>query len=131
MKMKTKLSLSLGLLAAPLALLAWSPEKAYIESYPSRDDAPVPISVTTPEVSSKYAGRQVRLEFVVDPTGTPTGIQSVTPGANAELVSLVTAAVAQWRFSPAFVDGKPVARKVVLPVNIVADFGPVSLFALN
>ena len=129
MNTKSKLTLSLGLLAAPLALMAWSPEKAYVESYRTRTDTPSPTSVVMPEVSSKFAGTKVVLEFVVDPTGKPTSITSVTPGADAELVAAVTDAVSQWKFSPALVDGKPVARKVALPVNIVSDNG--SRFAAN
>ena len=131
MKTKSKLTLSLGLLAAPLALMAWTPEKAYIESYRTRSETPVPTSVITPEVSSKFAGKQVVLEFVVDPAGKPTSITSVTPGADAELVAAVTEAVSQWKFSPAHVAGKPVARKVVLPVNIVANPDSASRFAAN
>jgi TonB family protein len=130
MNMKSKLTLSLGLLAAPLALMAWSPEKAYVESYRGRSDTPVPTSVIMPEVSHKFAGKQVVLEFVVDPTGKPTFITSVTPGADAELVASVAEAVSQWKFSPVLVDGKPVARKVALPVNIVS-FDNGSRFALN
>jgi TonB family protein len=129
MNTKSKLTLSLGLLAAPLALMAWSPEKAYVESYRNRTDTPVPTSVIMPEVSSKFTGTQVVLEFVVDPTGKPTSITSVTPGANAELVATVTSAVSQWKFTPALVNGKPVARKVALPVNIVAGVDNAPLFA--
>ena len=131
MNTKSKLTLSLGLLAAPLALMAWTPEKAYIESYRVRGETLAPTSVVTPEVSSRFAGKQVVLEFVVDPTGKPTSITSVTPGASAELVATVTDAVSQWKFSPAVVDGKPVARKVALPVNIVAYNDNVSRFAAN
>ena len=132
MKTKSKLVLSLGLFAAPLALLAWSPEKAYVESYRTHTgDTPVPTSVIMPEVSSKFTGKQVVLEFVVDPTGKPTSITSVTPGADAALVATVTEAVSQWKFSPALVDGKPVARKVALPVNIVAYNDNASRFAAN
>jgi hypothetical protein len=122
MNTKSKLALSLGLLALPLALLAKSPEKTYVESYLGRSGIPVPVSVVTPEVSPRFAGEQVTLEFVVDATGKPTLIAPVTPGANAELVSAVTAAVAQWKFSPALVAGLPVAKKVILPVNIVDSF---------
>jgi TonB family protein len=130
MKIKSKLTLSLGLLAAPLALMAMSPEKAYVESYRGRSDTPVPTSVIMPEVSAKFAGTKVVLEFVVDTTGKPTSITSVTPGANAELVSSVAEAVSQWKFAPAVVDGKPVARKVALPVTIaLVENG--SRFALN
>ena len=42
MNTKSKLTLSLGLLALPLALVAKSPEKAYVESYRGRTDIPAP-----------------------------------------------------------------------------------------
>jgi TonB family protein len=129
MNTKSKLILSLGLLAAPLAVMAWSPEKAYVESYRARTDGPVPTSVIMPEVSSRHVGKQVVLEFVVDPTGKPTSITSSTPGASAELIAAVTEAVSQWKFNPAYVNGKPVARKVALPVNIVASPDSSSRFA--
>jgi TonB family protein len=122
MNTKSKLALSLGLLVAPLALMAKSPEKAYVESYRGRTDIPAPIAVVTPAVESRFAGQQVTLEFVVDATGKPMLISSATPGADTELVAAVSAAVAQWKFSPALVNGLPVAKKVVLPVNIVDTF---------
>ena len=122
MNTKSKLALSLGLLVVPLALLAKSPEKAYVESYLGRDGVPVPVSVVTPEVAPRFAGQKVMLEFVVDPTGKPTHLASVTPGADAELVAAVSDAVTQWKFAPALVAGLPVAKKVVLPVTIVDSF---------
>lgn len=132
MNTKSKLILSLGLLVAPLALVAAdSTEQAYVESYRNRADGPIPTTVIAPEVSSRFAGRQVVLEFVVDVTGKPTGIKSVTPGAHAELVNTVAEAVARWKFSPALVDGQAVSRKVVLPVNIVANSHLGTRYALN
>jgi TonB family protein len=131
MNTKSKIALSLGLLAAPLALLAKSPESAYVESYHGRTDIPVPVSVVSPEVDSRYAGQQVTLEFVVDTAGKPTLIASNSPKADAELVAAVTAAVSQWQFAPALVNGLPVARKVALPVNIVDRFGSGTRFAVN
>ena len=131
MNTKSKLVLSLGLLVAPLALLAKSPEKAYVESYLGRSGTPVPVSVVSPEVESRFAGQKVMLEFVVDPTGTPTHIASATPGADAELVASVSDAVAQWKFAPALVDGKPVAYKVALPVTIVDSLDAATRLALK
>jgi len=131
MNTKSKLALSLGLLVVPLALLAKSPEKAYVDAYQGRSGIPVPVSVVMPEVASRFAGEKVVLEFVVDPTGKPTLIASTTPGADAELVASVTAAVAQWKFAPVLVDGKPVARKVVLPVNIVDSLDNASRLAMR
>jgi TonB family protein len=119
MKAKSILALSLGLLFAPFALLASTPEKSYVESYHARTDIPVPISVVTPSVAPEFAGHQVELEFVVNTAGKPTSIASLSPEADRDLVKTVIAAVAQWKFSPALVDGEAVARKVVLPVTIV------------
>jgi TonB family protein len=73
----------------------------------------------------------VVLEFVVDAAGKPTSITSITPDAEAELVAAVSEAVSQWKFSPVLVDGKPVARKVALPVNIVANLGALTGYAFN
>ena len=131
MNTKSKIVLSLGLLLAPLALLAKSSESAYVESYHGRTDIPVPISVVTPEVDARFAGQQVVLEFVVDPTGKPTQLASATPAVDAELMASVVAAVEKWQFAPALTDGKPVARKVALPVKIVDRFDRPSRFALN
>lgn len=131
MNTKSKIALSLGLLAVPLAMLAKSPEKAYVESYLGRSGIPVPVSVVTPEVESRFAGTQVTLEFVVDATGKPVLITSATPGADAGLVAAVSAAVAQWKFSPALADGLPVARKVMLPVTIVDSFDSAARYAMK
>ncbi len=132
MNTKSKLALSLGLLVAPLALVAAdSTEKAYVESYRNRADGPIPTSVVKPDVSYRFAGKQVVLEFVVDATGKPTEIKAVTPGVDTELVNTVAEAVARWKFSPALVDGKPVARKVALPVNIVANLDSATRYAFN
>ncbi len=131
MNTKSKIALSLGLLVAPLALLAKSPEKAYVESYRGRTDIPAPISVITPVVEPKFAGQQVALEFVVDVTGKPTAIKAAAPGSDAELVSVVTSAVSQWKFSPAKVNGIAVPMKVVLPVTIVDSLDNAAVVAMK
>jgi TonB family protein len=130
MNTKSKILLSLGLLAAPLALTAKSPESAYVESYQGRADIPVPVSVVMPEVSSRYIGEQVIIEFVVDELGKPTLLTSAKADVDSELLTAVLAAVAQWQFAPAVVDGKPMARKVMLPVMIVNQSGTTSPFSL-
>jgi TonB family protein len=131
MNTKSKIVISLGLLLAPFALMAKSPETAYVESYHGRTDIPVPVSVIMPEVSSRFVGQQVVLEFVVDTAGKPTLIASDSPAANSELVASVLSAVEQWQFAPALADGKPVARKVVLPVKIVDAFDSSNRYAIN
>jgi hypothetical protein len=131
MNTKSKIVLSLGLLAVPFALWAKSPESAYVESYRGRTGIPVPLSVVMPELEAKYSGQTVVFEFVVDATGKPVLIAPAAPSADADLVASVTAAITQWRFAPALVDGLPVARKVALPVNIVGQFDNAPRFAVK
>ena len=131
MNTKTKLALSLGWIAAPLAMMAKTPEKAYVESYHGRTGIPVPVTVVTPDVDARYAGTRVVLEFVVDATGKPTAIAPASKDADPELVAAITAAVAQWQFAPAVVNGKPVARKVELPVNVVDSFDSATRYAMK
>ena len=59
MNTKSKLALSLGLLVAPLALVAAdSTEKAYVESYRNRADGPVPTtSLSSPREMLSGASR--------------------------------------------------------------------------
>lgn len=130
-KSKLVLSLSLGLLAAPFALMANTSEKSYVDAYRGRTDIPRPISVVTPSIDAEYAGQQLSIEFVVDVSGKPTLITSRTPEASKELVASVTAAVEQWKFAPALEAGQPVSRKVVLPINIVDTFAADNRFAAN
>lgn len=131
MNTKSKIVLSLGLLAVPFALWAKSPESAYVESYRGRTGIPVPLSVVMPELEAKYTGQSVVFEFVVDATGKPVQIAPAAPNIDAELVASVTAAITQWRFAPALVNGRPVARKVALPVNIVGQFDNATRFAVK
>jgi hypothetical protein len=131
MNTKSKLVLSLGLLVAPIALVAKTPETAYVESYHNRTDIPVPISVVSPDIDPKYSGEKVVLEFVVDTAGKPVQIASASAGSDAELVATVSAAISHWQFAPALVNGRPVARKVMLPVDIVGPAGNGSLFAMK
>lgn len=131
MNAKSKLVLSLGLLALPLALWAKSPGSAYVDSYHGRTDIPVPISVVMPEISAQYAGRQVTLEFVVDAKGQPGQIAASLPKVDAELMASITTAIKQWRFAPALINGLPVAKKVALPLLIVDSLDADSRLAMN
>lgn len=116
--MKMKAMLSLGLLALPLALSGKTVAQKYIESYQGRSDIPVPVSVIMPEVDAVHRDQTVKIEFIVDASGVPGAFAPVTD-ANRVAAEAVIKAVAQWKFAPAQVGGRPVARKVALPVNIV------------
>lgn len=126
----TKLILSLGLLAAPLALSAKSPEEAYLESYSGRTDMPVPLKVVTPSIASEYAGQTVNLEFVIDEAGTPRQI-SVRESVSRALASELTSSVARWKFVPLKRDGKAVSARVILPMQITDALGDATKLAAN
>lgn len=127
-----KIVLSLGVLAVPLALPAKTSEQAYVESYTSRTDVPVPVSVVAPtKVSSRYAGQLVRLDFVVDAAGNVRDITVATPAA-ASLVEPLKEALAQWKFSPArTATGEPVAMKASVPFRIVDTYRTNAVVAMN
>lgn len=130
MKTVSKLIMLISLLAAPLALLAKTPEEAYLESYKNRTDMPVPVKVVTPTVAADYAGTAVKLEFTIDGTGLPKDI-TVLDSVPVDLAKTLTTAVAGWKFQPLIRGGKAVATKVVLPVRIVDGLGYASVFAVN
>ncbi len=119
MKTVSKMILLAGLLAAPLALKAWTSEEAYIASYTGRTNTPVPVKVISPRVDSEYAGTTVKLTFVVDAEGTPKDV-TVIDAVPANLARTLTAAINSWKFQPMTRDGKAVPAKVVLPVNITS-----------
>lgn len=114
---KLVLLLSAGALASVVASAA-TPERAYLESCRKAPGVPVPVRVVTPLVGPEFIGATVQLQFVVDAQGRPVDV-SVQSSPDRELGLQVVDAVKQWRFQPAEVDGKAVATKVALPVNII------------
>jgi Gram-negative bacterial TonB protein C-terminal len=120
MNIKSKLALSLVLIAMPLALRATSFEEAYLERYRPHGPEPAPIAIVVPKVDSEFVGKEFTLKFVVDPSGRPRQIASATADADPVLVSEVASALRRWKFRPAYRNGEPVTRKVELPVSIVA-----------
>lgn len=130
MKTVSKLILLSSLIAAPLALLAKTPEETYLESYKNRTDTPVPLKVVTPQVASDYAGLVIKLEFTVDGAGLPKDI-TVLDSVPYDLEKSLTSAVANWKFHPLVREGKAVSAKVVLPMRIVDPLGSASKLAAN
>jgi Gram-negative bacterial TonB protein C-terminal len=120
MNIKSKLALSLVLIATPLALRAFSSNEVYLEYYRSHNPELAPLAIVVPKVNSEFVGKEFTLKFNVDPSGHPRHIVSATPDADPLLVSEVANALRRWRFSPANRNGDPVIRKVELPVSIVA-----------
>jgi protein TonB len=119
MKQNNKLALLLGIGALlPFAASAKSLEQSYIESARQGTGIPVPISVVAPHVDGYDIGQSVQVEFVVDTTGKPSAI-NIKSTSDRDFAEAVVDAVKQWRFTPAQLNGSPVATKVVLPVRVV------------
>jgi protein TonB len=119
MKAVSKLVLlSAGLLSPLFAFASSSQERTYLETCRKDPQVPVPITVVSPSVSADYNGSVVQLEFLVREDGRPIEF-SIKSTPDDVLATAVVAAVKQWRFQPAEVDGKPVAKKCALPVKIV------------
>ena len=88
------------------------------------------VSVVRPEISNAEPGTVVELVFVVDETGVPGEIEVRSDSGDSSVVRNLVDAVAQWRFAPLLnAEGRPVARKVLLPVHIVDEVEDNRLFA--
>jgi periplasmic protein TonB len=114
---KLALLLSLGALL-PVAASAMTLEQSYIESCRKGTDVPVPVAVVAPRVAGFDIGEAVRVEFVVDTAGHTSGI-SVLSASDRDFAEAVVDAVKQWQFTPAQLNGAPVAMKVILPVRVI------------
>ena len=131
MKEVNKFALLFSLSALlPFAAAAKSLESTYIENYPKSSDIPVPVAVVSPSVSREYAGSTVELEFTVNAAGKPTDL-SVKSSPDNTLAAAVVDAVKQWKFTPAQINGSPVAKKVFLPVKIVDSEVAGTRYAMN
>ena len=113
-----------------LTAAAKSPESTYIQNCAKSPEIPVPVAVVSPSVAQQYAGATVELEFTVDTAGRPTEL-SVKYSPDEALAATVLTAVKQWRFTPAQLNGTPVAKKVSLPVKIVAPEFEGTRYAMN
>ncbi|MDQ6706815.1 MAG: energy transducer TonB, partial [Acidobacteriota bacterium] len=75
----------------------------------SQTSRPVVSQYVAPKIDA-YTGPEnafLELEFEVDESGRPNTVRVTKPSAT-EVDEAVRAAVAQWRFEPALLDGKPV-----------------------
>jgi periplasmic protein TonB len=120
--------LSAGLLSSLVASATSSREQVYLETCRKDPEVPVPISVVSPTIGAQYNGSEVQLEFVVRADGRPAEF-SIKSSPDDVLAKAVIEAVKQWRFQPAELDGKPVAKKCALPVKIVGDSATGDRFA--
>jgi TonB family protein len=109
--------LIVGMISAVVAS-ASTLEDSYLKTCNKDPGVPVPVTVVSPTVGPEYQGASVQLEFLVDAAGKPSEF-SIKFATDDVLATAVVKAVKQWRFQPAEIDGRPVAKRVSLPVRIV------------
>ena len=81
---------------------------------------PKPVVVVAPDnVPRNYVNTTVRNGMTLDENGYPSNIRVVSL-ASAYLAKSIVPAIAQWRFTPMQVNGKPVTQEVVLPLELKA-----------
>lgn len=80
---------------------------------------PAPVTIVAPtDLLARYRNSVVRLSMTIDASGVPRQVAAVT-WMPAALANRVLPAVEQWRFTPAYRDGRPVAVSVILPIKLV------------
>lgn len=80
---------------------------------------PIPIKVVSPTaLPREYEGQTVVLKMEIDASGVPSEIEpaGMLP---VQVTERLRIALRQWRFSPRYVDGHPVATRVELPLRLV------------
>ena len=82
-------------------------------------EAPVPAEVVQPTgLSPSLVGETVQISLTIDAAGKPHDVKAMSSHDQA-LLRNVVAAVSQWKFTPARMNGVPVATKAVLPLRLV------------
>lgn len=131
-----------SLALAPLAALAQSnetpirmapmtvtktAEQLYLDSFDRTLGLAYPVSLVAPSIGTTgaYAGNKVELVFTIEANGQPSHVRA-TPNSSGDLrfITLVTNAVAGWRFQAAVKDGKPAASEVTLEVRVTGAQTP-------
>lgn len=78
-----------------------------------------PVHVVHPtELPRQYENVTVQLSMTIDEKGVPRDVQAIGQMPK-DLAARLLPAVAQWRFTPNYVNGRPVATRVVLPLELV------------
>lgn len=81
--------------------------------------APVPVKIVNPAgIQRRFQGETIRLSLTVDETGQPHNINLLAE-RDPNLVRNLLPAVAQWKFTPAMKNGRPVSANIVLPIELV------------
>ena len=115
-----KMLLGAALLSGLISTSIYAGSGAPANPPPSGMSVPHPeVTVGPEDLPRRFLDMTVKVSFTVDAKGQPRDIKLVTPN-DRDLARSLLPAIAQWRFTPAFVNGEPVAKRVVMPVKIVA-----------
>jgi len=110
---------SIASLALASSAFAVSPTTKYLEHYKVlRTDVPLPVKVVSPTGLPRSAkDTTITFTMVIDRDGKPHDVTPVSPVEPA-VAKIMVPVVSKWRFSPAQQDGVPVARKIMLPIEV-------------
>ena len=124
----TKILIALVVISSAVAGFAATPgltEKAYqLPKYTVEDlTLPVPSKIVSPRLGGNLVGRKVRMSLNISADGRATGISQIgiSPDqATNDLAATMKVVLRHWKFDPALNNfGRPVAVKVILPVEVV------------
>jgi hypothetical protein len=110
-----------GLLCGPALSTAAVVTDIAIDSAQRTYAAPAPTRVVAPSgIARRFEGETIRVKLSLDAAGQPVEV-GLVGSQDVNLVRNLLPAVSQWRFSPALLDGRPVAAQIELPILLVAD----------
>lgn len=80
---------------------------------------PVPLKmVHFSNLPRQYENVTIKLTLTIDEQGLPHNVQPAEPMPK-DLAQRILPVIAQWRFKPSYVDGKPVVARVILPLELI------------
>jgi TonB family protein len=115
----TTIAILAAISVAPVCSNAKTLEQRYIEDCNQSSVAPVPIDVVAPSLAGFIGDERVTVEFTVDRKGRPTDCHLIANSRSLRLNAAVIAAVREWHFKPATIDGQSVSRTVIVPFHLI------------
>lgn len=116
--MKSYRSVSALLATSLLAATAFAAAPTSATAATSDSIRPVPLEIVHPTgLPSRFKDATVELTFTIDETG---NVRDIAPAGYMadDLAKKLIPVVAQWRFTPMIVDGRPVPVRVIFPLTL-------------
>jgi hypothetical protein len=111
-------ALASGLFSASFASASPAKDNA-VSSNTESYSAPTPLKIVTPSgIPRRFQNETIRLSLTVDAMGRPRNIHLLSERDPA-LARHLLPVVAQWTFTPAIRNGRPVSSDIVLPIELV------------